>query len=157
MDVQRIDQGNRSRIDAFIVDHWFTREMVVHGECFDLGKAEGFYVEKDGAVTGLLTYRVFDGTMEILSLDSIHENQGIGTSLLNMAIFEAKALKCCRITVITTNDNLHALRFYQKRGFDIVALHRNALDLARKLKPEIPNKGIDGISLRHEFELELLV
>lgn len=157
MDVQRIDQGNRSRIDAFIVDHWFTREMVVHGECFDLGKAEGFYVEKDGAVTGLLTYRVFDGTMEILSLDSIHENQGIGTSLLNMAIFEAKVLKCCRITVITTNDNLHALRFYQKRGFDIVALHRNALDLARKLKPEIPNKGIDGISLRHEFELELLV
>ena len=110
MDVQRIDQGNRSRIDAFIVDHWFTREMVVHGECFDLGKAEGFYVEKDGAVTGLLTYRVFDGTMEILSLDSIHENQGIGTSLLNMAIFEAKALKCCRITVITTNDNLHALQ-----------------------------------------------
>lgn len=157
MDVQRIDQGNRSQIDAFIVEHWFTREMVVHGECFDLGKAEGFYVENDGAITGLLTYRVFDGTMEILSLDSIHENQGIGTSLLNMAIFEAKALKCRRIMVITTNDNLRALRFYQKRRFDIVALHRNALDLARKLKPEIPNKGIDGIPLRHEFELEFPV
>ena len=157
MDVQRIDQGNRSQIDAFIVEHWFTREMVVHGECFDLGKVEGFYVENDGAITGLLTYRVFDGTMEILSLDSIHENQGIGTSLLNMAIFEANALKCRRIMVITTNDNLRALRFYQKRRFDIVALHRNALDLARKLKPEIPNKGIDGIPLRHEFELEFPV
>ena len=131
--------------------------MVVHGECFDLGKAEGFYVEEDGAVTGLLTYRVFDGTMEILSLDSIHENQGIGTSLLNMAIFEAKALKCRRIMVITTNDNLCALRFYQKRRFDIVALHRNALDLSRKLKPEIPKKGIDGIPLRHELELEFPV
>ena len=157
MDGQRIDQGNRSQIDAFIVEHWFTREMVVHGECFDLGKAEDFYVENDGAITGLLTYRVFDGTMEILSLDSIHENQGIGMSLLNMAIFEAKALKFRRIMVITTNDNLRALRFYQKRRFDIVALHRNALDLARKLKPEIPKKGIDGIPLRHEFELEFPV
>ena len=74
-----------------------------------------------------------------------------------MAIFEAKALKCRRIMVITTNDNLRALRFYQKRRFDIVALHRNALDLARKLKPEIPKKGIDGIPLRHEFELEFPV
>lgn len=157
MDIQRIDQGNRIQIDAFIVERWFTREMIVHGECFDLGKAEGFYVEKNGVVIGLLIYRVSDGTMEILSLDSIHENQGIGTSLLNMAIFEAQALKCRRLMVITTNDNLHALRFYQKRKFDIVAMHRNALDLSRKLKPEIPEKGIDGIPLRHEFELELPV
>ena len=112
MDVWRIEEGNRSQIDEFIVDHWFTHEMVVHGECFDLSKADGFYALENGTIVGLLTYRVSDRTMEILSLDSIRENQGIGTSLLNMAIFDAKVLKCHRIMVITTNDNLHALRFY---------------------------------------------
>jgi ribosomal protein S18 acetylase RimI-like enzyme len=55
------------------------------------------------------------------------------------------------------NDNLHALRFYQKRGFVLVALHRNALEASRKLKPEIPLVGIDGIPIRDEIELELVL
>ncbi|MCG0275770.1 MAG: hypothetical protein L5655_06315 [Thermosediminibacteraceae bacterium] len=47
------------------------------------------------------------------------------------------------------------MKFYQKRGFLLVAVHRNALEQARKLKPEIPLIGIDGIPLRDEIELEL--
>jgi DNA-3-methyladenine glycosylase I len=56
---------------------------------------------------------------------------------------------------MTTNDNLNTLRFYQKRGFVMVAVHRNALDLARMMKPIIPTIGKDGIPLRDEVELEL--
>ena len=59
--------------------------------------------------------------------------------------------------MITTNDNLHALRYYQKRGFDIIGFNYNALDEARKIKPEIPLTGMDGIPLKHEIELELLL
>jgi len=58
---------------------------------------------------------------------------------------------------MTTNDNTAALRFYQKWGFLLVAVHRNAVEQARKLKPEIPLTGIDGIPLRDEIELEVLL
>jgi len=54
-----------------------------------------------------------------------------------------------------TNDNTHALRFYQKQGFHLHALRVNALAESRKLKPEIPEVGNDGIPLRDEIELSM--
>jgi RimJ/RimL family protein N-acetyltransferase len=79
-----------------------------------------------------------------------------------MALIEAvkntaRAAKCKRLWLITTNDNLNALRFYQKRGFVLVAVHRNALEISRQLKPEIPLFGADGIPLRDEIELEMIL
>ena len=47
-----------------------------------------------------------------------------------------------------------ALRFYQRHGFDLIALNRDAVATARKLKPTIP-ECVDGIALRHELVLEL--
>ena len=64
---------------------------------------------------------------------------------------------CSRITLITTNDNLAALKFYQKRGFDMVRLYRNAVEQARKIKPMIPLLGYDDIPVRHEIELEMIL
>ena len=57
--------------------------------------------------------------------------------------------------LITTNDNTHALRFYQKLGFELTALYCHAVDLSRKLKPSIPETGQDGIPIRDEIELQL--
>jgi hypothetical protein len=50
-----------------------------------------------------------------------------------------------------------ALRFYHLRGFLLAAIYRNAIAASRKLKPEIPLQGIDGIPIRDEIELELLL
>ena len=57
----------------------------------------------------------------------------------------------------TTNDNLKAMGFYQRRGFDMARLYRNAVDAARSIKPEIPTVGEDGIPLRHEIEFEKIL
>ena len=95
--------------------------------------------------------------MEILSLDSLQENQGIGSKLVQNVIHEAKERKLQKIVLITTNDNINAIRFYQKRGFDMVHLFHNAMDVSRKLKPEIPLIGENSIPLRHEIEFELIV
>jgi len=38
-----------------------------------------------------------------------------------------------------------------------VGLNRNALEVSRKLKPEIPQIGYDGIPLRDEVELEMIL
>jgi RimJ/RimL family protein N-acetyltransferase len=85
------------------------------------------------------------------------EGIGVGTALIAAVRTIAVRSKCRRVWVITTNDNLQALRFYQRKGFSLVALHRKALDQSRKLKPEIPLIGLDGIPLRDELELEMLL
>jgi hypothetical protein len=59
--------------------------------------------------------------------------------------------------LITTNDNTAALRFWQKRGFKLLRVHRNAVEKSRKLKPEIPLTGNDGIPIRDEIELEMML
>ena len=157
MDIRPIEQNDRKAVDDFIISHWFTMQMVVHGESIDLGIAEGWYAAENGNITGLITYRINGDEMEVLSLDSVSENRGIGTALLNKAVSAAGEHGLSRVMLITTNDNLNALRFYQKRGFDMVRLYRNALDRAREIKPSIPAIGNDGIPLRHEIELELIL
>ena len=155
MEIREIDQSNRKTIDDFIIGHWFTLRMAVRGECVDLGSADGWYACEGDEIIGLITCRVRGDELEILSLDSLRENQGIGTALVNEVVSKAKAAGIPKITVITTNDNLRALGFYQKRGFDMIKLHRGAVNRARAIKPEIPLTGLDGIPLRHEIELEL--
>ena len=154
MDIQQIDQFNRERIDAFIVRQWFSMQMVIRGESIDLSMADGYHAMEGDEIIGLITYRITDNEMEILSLNSLCENKGIGTALLNKAVFKAVEIGCTKITLITTNDNLSALRFYLKRGFDMVRLYCNILEQSRKIKPEIPLFGENGIPLKHEIELE---
>jgi ribosomal protein S18 acetylase RimI-like enzyme len=69
----------------------------------------------------------------------------------------ARSAQCARLVVITTNDNMRALQFYQHNGFTLVAVHRNSLEQARRLKKEIPLFGQNGIQLRDELELELIL
>jgi N-acetylglutamate synthase-like GNAT family acetyltransferase len=75
--------------------------------------------------------------------------------LIDKAIEEARIRGCRRLFLITTNDNLNALGFYQKRGFEIVAIYRGAVNESRKRKPSIPQVGMNGIPLRDEIELEI--
>lgn len=82
------------------------------------------------------------------------EGIGIGTALIEAAARAAAIVGCSRPWLITTNDNVEALRFYQRRGFRICAAHVNALEASRRLKPEIPVTGRHGIPLRDEIELE---
>ena len=157
MDIRWIDPASRERINALIVRQWYTMQMVVHGESIDLGSADGYYACEGDEIVGLITYRTAGNEMEILSLDSFQEGRGIGTGLLETVVAEARETGIRRIMLVTTNDNLAALRFYQKRGFDMCRFCRNALDQARKIKPEIPLTGMDGIPLKHEIELEMIL
>jgi ribosomal protein S18 acetylase RimI-like enzyme len=82
---------------------------------------------------------------------------GAGAALLEGVGALARGAGARRVWLITTNDNTHALRFYQRSGFDLVAIHRDAVAEARRLKPSIPLVGNDGVPIRHELELELYV
>ena len=120
-------------------------------------KLPGFVVESEGELVGLVTYSIDGIECEIITLDSFVERQGVGSRLLSRVREAAVDAGCNRLWLITTNDNMAAQRFYQKRGFSLAAVHKNAIDQARKLKPEIPDIGQNGIPIRDEIELEMLL
>lgn len=114
--------------------------------------------EENPAVTmekiGLLTYNVEGSDCEIVTLDSMAEGIGVGTALVDALKSAAKEAEIERLWLVTTNDNLPALKFWQKRDFQLVTVHRDAIAQARRLKPQIPIIGLEGIPIRDELELE---
>ena len=111
--------------------------------------------DQNGQLLGVLTYVVDRGQCEVLTLHAGPQWRGVGTALLQLVEQVATEQGCRRLWLITTNDNVDALRFYQRRGFRLAALHRGAVDDCRaRLKPEIPTVGDYGIPLRDELELD---
>lgn len=154
MEYRTVTAQNRSDINAFIGGHWYGTEMIVHGEVVDMTALSGIAAYDGEALTGLITYRIEAGECEIMSLDSDREGAGIGTALIDQVIRIAGECHCQLVKVTTTNDNIHAIRFYQRRGFDMARIYRNAVTEARRIKPSIPLTGYDGIPIRHEIEFE---
>ncbi len=153
--VEPVRPTDREWVEQFIVERWGAPTVVAHGVAYQAHEAPGFIAVHDGERVGLVTYYMADDACEIVSLDSARPNRGVGTALVDAVTAEARRRLCGRVWLITTNDNLRALGFYQKRGFVLVAIHRDAIAQARKLKPEIPLIGDDGIPIRDEIELEL--
>jgi len=131
--------------------------IVTRGRIHDAAILPGFVAVRQTRRVGLATYVLDDDQCELLTLNSIVENIGVGTALIEAVKAAARAEHCRRLWLVTTNDNLAALRFYQKRGLHLLAVHRDAVEHSRELKPEIPSIGLDGIPLRDEIELEQLL
>ena len=155
--IRPINADDQEWVAQFILEHWGSAIVVSRGVIYNPQNLPGFVALYIGEKVGLVTYNIVDELCEIVTLNSTHPSSGIGTSLNNAVSKVATKSGSKRLWLITTNDNMHALRFYQKRGFVLVAVHRNALELSRKLKPEIPMIGNDGIPLRDEIELEIIL
>lgn len=153
--VRPINPDDQSWVRQFIIEHWGSAMVVSRGVVYYPQDLPGFVAVLEGEKVGLVTYTIERESCEIVTIDSIRPSSGVGTALIEAVRDIAIKSGCKRLWLITTNDNLNALRFYQKRGFVLVAVHRNALDASRKLKPEIPLIGKDGIPLRDEIELEM--
>jgi ribosomal protein S18 acetylase RimI-like enzyme len=145
---------DRDWVAEIIRDRWGAATVAGHGVVFTPHELPGFAVEERGEPVGLVTYVLDEGECEIVTIDSLAEGRGVGSALLAAVVDAARRAECRRVWLVTTNDNLPAIRFYQKRGFVIVALRRNAVTTSRALKPEIPQLGVDGIPIRDELELE---
>lgn len=155
LNIKPITDDDRAWVRQFMIDHWGAEIMITRGEVMCPHEHEGFAAYDGDVVIGLITHRIIDDACEVISLDSLREGQGIGTALMNAVVQVAEARGCSRILLITTNDNLRALAFYQKRGFVMAALHRNAVDESRKIKPSIPLIAENGIPIRDEIEMEM--
>ena len=144
-------------VDKLLNRQWGSTLVVTRGKIHVASQLPGFFAFQNGEPVGLVTFNIDGDHCEIVTLNSLLEGVGIGSALIAAVRRVAVSSGCQRLWLITTNDNLKALRFYQKRGFVLVAVHRNALEQSRKIKPQIPLTGLDGIPLRDEIELEQLL
>lgn len=151
MNIREASQDDLDWIKERVLSYWGNTRMVMRGELIDASTCPAL-VADDGM--GFMHYRTLrPGVSEIVTLEAVLPFQGIGTALIEAHVARARAEGVAEIVVVTTNDNLSALRFYQRRSFVITQVRLNAMEAARRLKPEIPLVGNDGIPIRDEFEL----
>jgi GNAT superfamily N-acetyltransferase len=153
--VRKVNQKDRGWIKKFIAKKWGSEKIISRGKAFFPYKLSGFLAVKDDEYLGLITYHIEKDSCQIISLDSIVKRKGIGTNLIEEVKKVGRKLGCRRIWLITTNDNIDALCFWQKIGFSIKAVYPDAVTLARRLKPQIPLIGNYGIPIRDEIKLEV--
>jgi GNAT superfamily N-acetyltransferase len=110
--------------------------------------------EADGERAGLATYLIEDDDCELVTLDALTVGSGIGGALVEALADTARAAGCRRVHLATTNDNLPALRLYQRHGFVLAAVRLDGVAVTRQRKPQIPATGHAGIPIRDELVLE---
>lgn len=152
--IEKITEKTRELVNNFFVQNWYSTDMSVRGKIIDGTKLDGFLLQDDNEVIGLGTYKFYGDVCEIVTFDSKRENIGIGTAILKLIEQVAIENNCTKMRLITTNDNLRALQFYQKRGYSLTKIYPNEMDEVRKVKPNVPIIGENGIPLRDELELE---
>jgi GNAT superfamily N-acetyltransferase len=147
----------RDQVNNFIDERWLGTAMAVRGRLVYMTELAGVAAYEGDALAGLVMYMIENGECEIISLDSVREGQGTGTRLIEAVIDKAREAGCSKVKLISTNDNTEAMKFYQKRGFDMARIYRNAVEESRKLKPSIPLTGENGITIKHEIEFEYIL
>lgn len=157
MNIQAIDDQYRDAVNRILKEEWHCPPSVALGRSIDTLDLPGFVSLSDGVINGVVTYHIRQSECEIVTLNSFEENKGIGMALVNAVLAAARAQGCRRLWLITSNDDIGAIRFYQLKGFDWVAFHRDAMDVSRTIKPAIPKLGMHGIPIRHELEFEILL
>jgi len=158
MNIQSLDTTNyRENVNSYIRYLWGGPTVVTLGNLYDTSNLPGFAAVGDGALLGAILYRLDNDECEISALFSLVQGIGAGTKLLDAVIGTAKKNGVRRVWLITTNDDTQAMRFYQKYGFKLKAVHIGAFEVTRKLKNGLPSLGNDNIPIEHEFEFELFL
>jgi len=152
-----IRDSDRAEVADFIERHWGSKISMSHGQAFYPHQEQGFVERRDGAIVGLLTYHLDEEGMEVLTLNSTLEGEGIGSSLMLNAIEAARKKSCRKIWLATTNDRLRVIDFYQRLGFRMTAINLGVVDEARKIKPQIPVVGERGVPIHDEVVMELAI
>lgn len=148
-----IAAADRDAVRRFLHSRWGNPTILLDGRAIDAAALPGFVGRDGDAVTALITLLDEPQHCEIVTLDAHPTGAGVGSALLELTAQRARALGLLRLLTRTTNDNLDALRFYQRRGFRLHRLAPGAIDLERAADPSISPLGRHGIPLRDEISL----
>jgi peroxiredoxin/N-acetylglutamate synthase-like GNAT family acetyltransferase len=143
-----------------LIRNWHATAIWSRGVTFHADRLHTFVARRGGEWAGHVTL-AFEkdgadaGCCEVITLAAKESAGGVGSRLLEAAEDEARLRGCERVYLTTTNDNLRAIEFYQKRGWRLAALHKASMDRCREAGKHVPMLGLNGIPLRDELELEL--
>ena len=151
-DVREKGADDQRWVDELLQERWGGRAVIVHGVSYDAATLRALVA---GQREGLATYRIDGDRAELITLDARSPGRGTGTALIAALMQKLEGCGVRELCVTTTNDNLGALRFYQRRGFRIAGVRCGAVDDARRHKPSISELGQHGIPIRDEIELRL--
>jgi ribosomal protein S18 acetylase RimI-like enzyme len=109
--------------------------------------------EMRGELAGALAYRLLPDALHIVALatDPMWQRSGVATHLEGEATFIAQRHGVSRLLFATTNDNLPALYFYQRRGWTITGVVIGGMLEHFGGQPGV---GFSGIPVRDEIRLE---
>lgn len=157
LDILEISEEHRPLIKAYIAEKWGSSISVSRGRIFNTEELPGFICLKENQIIGLITYFIDPDGCEIVTLNSEQEGLGLATSFIDKVVGKARENGSPRVWLITTNDNTHAIRYYQRRGFEWVAFYKDSMAESRKIKPEIAEIGFNDIPMKHEIEFEMIL
>lgn len=155
--IQKLDDGWRGTVNAYVRCLWGGPLIVSLGQPYDSSALPGFVAVEDDALLGVALYRMVDDSCEVSVLLTLVQGMGVGTKLLDTVKQAARENSAHRLWLVTTNDNTQAIRFYQKYGFRLDAVHMGAFEAVMKLKGELSALGNDGILIEHEFEFGMIL
>jgi len=153
VDVRPARDDERGWLREIVKQRWGDELIVGRGRAHRVDELPALVALDRGERVGLLTYCMDGGTVEIVTLDSLREGVGVGRALIEGVAAEAQGLGGTRLLVMTTNDNLNALGFYQRVGFRLAELRPGAVHEARRIKPSIPHVGHHEVPIRDELDL----
>lgn len=154
--VKVASQEEKNKLRETIIKDWGSDVIVAKGRVYNTFELPWIIAKDDEKILGFAVYSIENNECELVLLESLSQNKGIGSKLLNKTIEIAKVNGCRRISLITTNDNVDAIKFYQKHGFKLVAIYKGAVNEARQTKPQIPLIGNYDIPIEDEIEFELI-
>ena len=147
--------ADQTWVNGVLRDCWGGPMIALRGQCIDAARLPALIGWIDNSRCGLATFQIDRGVIELITLNSLESKLGLGTQLLEAVCVAGRKAGCKRAVLVTTNDNLDALGFYQRRGWQLSGLMIGGADIARRLKPSIPMKADNGIPIRDEIELSL--
>ena len=155
--VRALEAEDHDWVIETMTEQWGSTLVARLGELVDTSGLPGWVAVQDGARVGLALSARRADEYEVVSISATSHRRGVGRLLLARCVDEARNTGCRRLWLITTNNNVGALAFYQRQGLDLVRLHRHAMTVSRELKPSIPERDDAGLRIDHELELELLL
>jgi GNAT superfamily N-acetyltransferase len=155
--LRRVGGADGALVRDLMTQAWGATVVARRGEAVDVTGLPGFVARLDGADVGLALVAVRDDDYEVVAISTRVEGCGVGSALLARCVDDARERSCRRLWLCTTNDNVHALAFYQRNGLDLCAFRRGGVAESRRVKPSIPLHDGAGVPIAHELELELVL
>lgn len=149
--VREAAEADRDAVQALFARDFRRTQVVACGKTVSLADADALIADMDGEIGGALAWHLRNGTFHIVALatDPMWQRAGVGGYLVAEAELMARRKQAQQMLVTTTNDNLPALYFYQRRGYRITAVVLDSVPADHNGCPI----GFAGIPMRDEIQL----